>query len=69
MDASEVSSLHHSMRKYGIPGVLEPVDPRNRAGAWRVVDPADGRDITDTVRARAADADRRQPTRGFVIAG
>ncbi|MFD9608511.1 hypothetical protein ACWEPZ_22485 [Streptomyces sp. NPDC004288] len=69
MHASAVSSLHDSMRKYGILGVLEPVEPRNRAGEWRVVDPADGRDITDEVIARVAAADRQQPTRGFVIAG
>ncbi|MFB7587191.1 hypothetical protein [Streptomyces sp. NPDC056169] len=69
MDAIDVSSLHDSMRKYGIPGVFVPVDPRNRAGAWRVVDPVDQRDITDAVRARVAAADLQQPTRGFVIAG
>ncbi|MFH8580644.1 hypothetical protein OHB11_18295 [Streptomyces zaomyceticus] len=69
MDASEVSSLHTSMRKYGIPGVLEPVDPRNRAGVWRVVDPVDRRDITVDVLARVAAADRHRPTRGFVISG
>ncbi|MFD3998941.1 hypothetical protein [Streptomyces sp. NPDC058583] len=68
MDASAVSSLHNSMRKYGIPGVLEPVDPQNRAGDWRVVDSADGRDITHDVLARVAAADRHRPTRGFVIA-
>ncbi|MFE2561403.1 hypothetical protein ACFXGT_36435 [Streptomyces sp. NPDC059352] len=69
MDAGDVSSLHDSMRKYGIPGVLEPVDPQNHAGAWRVVDPADQRDITDDVLARVATADRVRPTRGFVITG
>ncbi|MEU5920882.1 hypothetical protein [Streptomyces sp. NPDC047141] len=68
MDASEVSSLHDSMRKYGIPGILEPADPRNRAGDWRVVDPVDGRDITDEVSVRVAAADRQQPTRGFIVA-
>ncbi|MEE1814193.1 hypothetical protein PUR59_04055 [Streptomyces sp. SP18ES09] len=68
MDASEVSSLHDSMRKYGIPGILEPVDPRNRAGDWRVIDPADGRDITDEVIARVTAADQQQPTRGFIVA-
>ncbi|MFG3493019.1 hypothetical protein [Streptomyces sp. NPDC047972] len=67
MDASEVSSLHDSMRKYGIPGTLEPVDPARRAGAWRVVDPDDGRDITEDVIARVTALDRQRPYRGFVI--
>ncbi|MCX5390439.1 hypothetical protein [Streptomyces sp. NBC_00094] len=69
MDAHEVSSLHDSMRRYGIPGVLEPVDPQNPAGAWRVVDPVDRHDITDAVLARVAAVDRHRPTRGFIIAG
>ncbi|MFD3727863.1 hypothetical protein [Streptomyces sp. NPDC058671] len=69
MDAANVKSLHDSMRKYGIPGILTPVDPQNQSGAWRVVDPVDQRDITDDVVARVAAADRRQPTRGFVTAG
>lgn len=69
MDASDVKSLHDSMRKYGIEGIFEPVDPQNSAGAWRVVDPVDQRDITDAVRARVAAADRQRPTRGFIIAG
>ncbi|MFG2900994.1 hypothetical protein ACGFZH_28395 [Streptomyces zaomyceticus] len=68
MEASNVSSLHASMRKYGIPGVLEPVDPQNRAGAWRVVDLEDRQDITEDVVARVAALDRQQPYRGFVIA-
>ncbi|MFH8717219.1 hypothetical protein [Streptomyces zaomyceticus] len=68
MDASEVSSLNDSMRKYGIPGVLEPVDPKNRAGDWRVVDPEDRQDITEDVAARVAALDRQQPYRGFIIA-
>lgn len=67
MDASEVSSLHDAMRRYGIPGTLTPVDPRNRAGAWRVVDDA-GQDITEATLAAVAKASRRQPQRGFVIA-
>ncbi|MFD9047702.1 hypothetical protein [Streptomyces zaomyceticus] len=68
MDASEVSSLHDAMRKYGIPGVLEPVDPQNRAGGWRVVDPEGRQDITKDVVTRVAALDRQQPYRGFVIA-
>ena len=52
MDAHDVKSLHDSMRKYGIPGVLEPVDPRNPSGAWRVVDTDTQRDVTDAVPAR-----------------
>ncbi|MFC9700944.1 hypothetical protein ACFTWD_09660 [Streptomyces sp. NPDC056943] len=68
MDASEVSSLHNAMRQYGIPGTLTPVDPQNRAGAWRVVDAA-GQDITEATLAAATKASRRRPQRGFVIAG
>lgn len=67
MDAHEVSSLHDSMRRYGIPGELAPVDPANRAGAWRVVDPATGRDITHAVRGRVAAAAGQRPMRGFVV--
>ncbi|MYS06546.1 hypothetical protein GTW71_08885 [Streptomyces sp. SID6041] len=67
MDARDVKALHDSMRKYGIPGILEPVDPARRAGDWRVVDPEDGRDITGDVVARVASLDRHRPTRGFVI--
>ncbi|MFG3487443.1 hypothetical protein [Streptomyces sp. NPDC047972] len=67
MDARDVKALHDSMRKYGIPGTLEPVDPARRAGAWRVVDPDDGRDVTGDVVARVAALDRHRPTRGFVI--
>ncbi|MDV5147166.1 hypothetical protein R1T08_24065 [Streptomyces sp. SBC-4] len=69
MDASNVKALHDSMRKYGIPGIFEPVDPKNHAGDWRVVDPEDRQDITESVLARVAARDRHQPTRGFVIAG
>ncbi|MFE5591205.1 hypothetical protein [Streptomyces sp. NPDC056549] len=69
MDASEVSSLHDSMRKYGIRGTLVPIDPNNRWGIWRVVDPVDQRDITDDVLARVAAADLQRPMRGFIIAG
>ncbi|WP_318210841.1 MULTISPECIES: hypothetical protein [unclassified Streptomyces] len=68
MDASAVSSLHDSMRKYGIPGDLQPEDPKNPAGPWRVVDPA-GRDITDATLAAVAAAERRRPERGFIITG
>ncbi|MDT9689188.1 hypothetical protein Q5762_12715 [Streptomyces sp. P9(2023)] len=68
MDARDVSPLYDSMRRYGLPGVLTPVDPQNRSGAWRVVDPVDQRDITDATLAAVAAADRHQPTRGFVIA-
>ncbi|MER5967154.1 hypothetical protein [Streptomyces sp. NPDC002057] len=67
MDARDVKALHDSMREYGIPGTLEPVEPKNRAGDWRVVDPEDGRDITEDVLARVAALDRHRPTRGFVI--
>ncbi|MET7758741.1 hypothetical protein ABZT27_29160 [Streptomyces sp. NPDC005389] len=68
MDASEVSSLHDVMRRYGIPGNLTPEDPQNQAGPWRVVDDA-GQDITEATLAAAAAAASRKPTRGFVIAG
>ncbi|MCX5229650.1 hypothetical protein [Streptomyces sp. NBC_00233] len=69
MDASDAPSLHESMRKHGISGLLQPVDPQDRAGAWQVVDPADQRDITEYVLARVAAADQQPPKRGFVIAG
>ncbi|MFB7354871.1 hypothetical protein [Streptomyces gardneri] len=68
MEARDVSSLHDSMRKYGLTGDFVPVDPQDRHGEWRVIDPVDERDITDDVLARVAAADRHQPTRGFVIA-
>ncbi|MFE7947429.1 hypothetical protein [Streptomyces sp. NPDC057426] len=68
MDARDVSSLHDSMRRYGIPGVLEPENPEAPAGPWRVVDPV-GQDITEATLAAVAAASRRRPTRGFVIAG
>ncbi|MFE5967144.1 hypothetical protein [Streptomyces sp. NPDC056463] len=68
MDARDVSALHDSMRRYGLPGVLTPADPRNPAGDWRVVDPADQRDITEATLDAVAAAGRQQPTRGFVIA-
>lgn len=68
MDARDVSSLHDSMRRYGIPGTLEPETPGAPAGPWRVVDHT-GRDITDETLVAAAAAARRRPARGFVIAG
>ncbi|MFB7374189.1 hypothetical protein ACFC0D_30570 [Streptomyces sp. NPDC056222] len=67
MDARDVSELHDSMRRYGIPGGLEPVNPECPAGSWRVVDDA-GRDITDETLAAVAAAARRRPARGFVTA-
>ncbi|MDV5148562.1 hypothetical protein R1T08_31450 [Streptomyces sp. SBC-4] len=71
MDARDVSSLHDSMRQYGIPGVLTPEDPQNPAGPWRVFDHAGPRrrDITDATLAAVAAAERRRSNRGFVIAG
>ncbi|APE22167.1 MULTISPECIES: hypothetical protein [Streptomyces] len=66
MEASEVSALHNSMRKYGIPGDLKPEDPTNPTGPWRVVDSA-GQDVTDATLAAAAAAEHRRPERGFVI--
>ncbi|MEU4270961.1 hypothetical protein [Streptomyces sp. NPDC026092] len=72
MDAREVSALHESMRRYGIPGVLVPVDRRYPAGPWRVVDqagPGEQRDITEETLAAVAAAAAYRPTRGFVIAG
>lgn len=69
MDARDASSLHESMRKHGISGVLQLVNPGDRAGAWQVVDPASQDDITEYVLARVAAAERQPPSRGFVIAG
>ncbi|MFE6816863.1 hypothetical protein [Streptomyces sp. NPDC057677] len=69
MEARDVNALHDSMRKYGIPGTLEPVDPARTAGDWRVVDPGNRRDITEDVVARVAALDRQRPYRGFVVAG
>ncbi len=70
MDARDVSSLHDSMRRYGIPGFLVPKDPQNPGGPWRVVD-HDGagprQDITDNVLAAVDAAKHRRPERGFVI--
>ncbi|MFJ8658472.1 hypothetical protein [Streptomyces sp. NPDC093795] len=68
MDARDVSSLHDSMRKYGISGHLKPEDPQNPAGPWWVAGPT-GQDITEATVAAAAAAASRRPTRGFVIAG
>ncbi|GAA3938081.1 hypothetical protein GCM10022244_53120 [Streptomyces gulbargensis] len=67
MDAREVSALYDSMRRYGIPGELVPVDASAPAGDWVVVDPVDQQDITTDVLARVAAAERQVPTRGFVV--
>ncbi|GGT27007.1 hypothetical protein [Streptomyces purpureus] len=72
MDAHEAAELHDAMRRYGIPGVIEPEDPGNASGPWRVVDRDQGsapRDITTATLAAVAAARERRPTRGFVIAG
>ncbi|MEX0171774.1 hypothetical protein [Streptomyces sp. LMG1-1-1.1] len=70
MEAHEVSALHDAMRRYGLPGVLTPVDPLNLAGRWHVLDDArGGRDITDATIEAAAVAALRRPTRGFVTVG
>ncbi|MGW4699854.1 hypothetical protein [Streptomyces sp. NPDC004285] len=70
MEARDVSALHDTMRRYGIPGILTPDNPQNPAGPWRVFD-HDGpgrRDITDTTLTAAEAVANRRPTRGFVIA-
>ncbi|MFJ3904663.1 hypothetical protein [Streptomyces sp. NPDC090025] len=67
MEAREISDLHDTMRQHGIPGTLQPEDPENPNGPWRVADDA-GRDITRETLAAAAAASRKRPTRGFVIA-
>ncbi|MEU2660189.1 hypothetical protein ABZ615_33335 [Streptomyces sp. NPDC007325] len=70
MDAHDVAALYEAMRRYGVPGILEPADPERPEGPWRVVcdDGRGGRqDITDEVLATVAAAERRQPGRGFVI--
>ncbi|MFG3041891.1 MULTISPECIES: hypothetical protein [unclassified Streptomyces] len=68
MHAHEVASLHDSMRRYGIPGKLTPLNPADPNGPWHVIDdttPDHPRDITTATLAAIAAAHRRQPTRGF----
>ncbi|MFJ3176103.1 hypothetical protein ACIPJK_35775 [Streptomyces roseus] len=67
MTPSEAHELHAAMRKYGIPGVIAPVNPHDLAGAWMVVD-EDGQNATFLARSRVAAERARQPERGFVFA-
>ncbi|MFJ4972391.1 hypothetical protein [Streptomyces sp. NPDC088755] len=80
MDAEQARQVDSVLRRFGIPGVVAPVDPENPAGSWRVFDQADPetrKDATaDALAALAATfpssspspAPKRQsgPTRGFV---
>lgn len=82
MNAEEARQVDAVLRRWGLPGVVAPVDPENPSGAWRVYDRADPERRTDTTadtlvslaRALGSDAtpgaaqpERNGPTRGFVV--